>query len=80
MVRRLIDLDSLWHDVSEPADLSKSVLLYDPEGGWMSPPCKFMFKDMSGFVSAMNRKFGANYTKWIYMDDILPSKQQYEKN
>lgn len=66
----------IWHDVSEQADLSKSVLLYDPEGGWMSPPCKFMFKDMPGFVSAMNRKFGANYTKWIYMDDILPSKKE----
>lgn len=74
MVRKLIDLDALWHDVSEPANLSKPVLLYDPEDGWMSPPCRFMFNDMPGFVSAMNKKFGANYTKWIYMDDILPSK------
>ena len=38
----LVDLDAIWHDVSEEADLSKPVLLYDVEGGWMSPPSKFM--------------------------------------
>lgn len=70
----LVDLDSLWRDVSEEADLSRPVLLYDVNGGWMSPPSKFMLKDMPGFVSAMNKKYGANYTKWIYMDEILPSK------
>ena len=71
----LVDLNKLWHDVSEEADLSNSVLLYDEKGGYMSPPCKFPFKDMPGFVDAMNRKFGAHYTKWIYMNDILPSKE-----
>ena len=72
----LVDLDAIWHDVSEEADLSKPVLLYDVEGGWMSPPSKFMLKDMPGFVYAMNRKYGANYTKWVYMEDILPSKKE----
>lgn len=71
----IVDLNELWHDVSEEADLSKSVLLYDVDGGWMSPPSKFLFKDMQGFVYAMNRKYGANYTKWVYMEDILPSKK-----
>lgn len=71
----LVDLNKLWHDVSEEADLSNSVLLYDEEGGYMSPPCTFPFKDMPGFVDAMNRKFGAHYTKWIYMKDILPRKE-----
>ena len=62
--------------VSEEADLSKPVLLYDVEGGWMSPPSKFMLKDMPGFVYAMNKKYGANYTKWVYQEDILPSKKE----
>ena len=72
----LVDLDAIWHDVSEEADLSKPVLLYDVEGGWMSPPSTFMLKDMPGFVCAMNRKYGANYTKWVYQEDILPSKKE----
>lgn len=72
----LVDLDALWHDVSEEADLSKPVLLYDVDGGWMSPPSKFLLKDMPGFVDAMNRKYGANYTKWVYQEDILPSKKE----
>lgn len=66
--------NNMWHNVSEEADLSKYVLLYDEADGYMSPPCRFPFRDMPGFVSAMNRKYGANYTKWAYMEDLLPDK------
>lgn len=69
-------LDNVWHDISEEADLSKPVLLYDVDGDYMSPPSKFLLKDMPGFVSAMNRKYGANYTKWMYMEDIIPRKEK----
>lgn len=62
---------SVWHDISEEANLSEFVLLYDEKDGYMSPPSRFPFKDMLGFVDAMNRKYGANYTKWAYKDDIL---------
>ena len=72
----LVDLDLLWHDVSEEADLSKFILLYDEKGGYLSPASRWPFKNMPGFVEAMNKKYGANYTKWIYMKDILPSKEE----
>lgn len=62
---------SVWHDISEEANLSEFVLLYDEKDGYMSPPSRFPFKDMLGFVDAMNRKYGANYTKWAYKDDLL---------
>ena len=76
LLAKIENMPPAWHDVSEEADLSQSVILYDEEGGYMSPPCKFPFKDMPGFVYAMNRKFGANYTRWIYMKDILPVKEE----
>ena len=66
--------NNVWHDISEEADLSKFVLLYDEAGGYLSPPSRFPFRDMSGFISTMNNKYGANYTKWAYMEDLLPDK------
>ncbi len=62
---------SVWHDISKEANLSEFVLLYDEKDGYMSPPSRFPFKDMLGFVDAMNRKYGAHYTKWAYKDDLL---------
>ena len=62
----------IWHTLNEKADLSKSIIMYDPAGDFMSPPvrCPFSFDDF--FVSAMNKKYGANYQMWAYMDDIKP--------
>ena len=67
----------IWHKVSEEANLTRPVVLSDGDK-YMSPPCTFPFKDMSGFVKAMNKKYKADYTIWAYMDDLLntPSLQQ----
>lgn len=72
----MVDLKAIWHDISEEANLTNPVLLYDEAGNYMSPPCKFAFKDMPGFVEFMNKKYGANYTKWVYMKDIVPIKEE----
>lgn len=62
----------VWHTLEDKADLSKSIVMYDPDGNYMSPPvhCPFMFDDF--FVKTMNKKYGANYTMWAYMEDIVP--------
>lgn len=60
----------IWHKVSEEANLTRPVVLSDGDK-YMSPPCTFPFKDMSGFVKAMNKKYKADYTIWAYMDDLL---------
>lgn len=62
----------VWHGLEEKAVLSKFVLLYDPDGGYMSPPSRWPFDDFKGFVEAMNKKHGANYTMWAYLEDIVP--------
>ena len=62
----------VWHGLEEKAVLSKFVLLYDPDGGYMSPPSRWPFDDFDGFVEAMNKKYGANYTMWAYIEDIVP--------
>lgn len=64
----------VWRTFDEKPDLSKSVLLYDPVGNFMSPPltCMLSFDEM--FVSVVNKKYGANYTMWTYKDDITPMK------
>lgn len=65
----------IWHTLDEKADLSKSILMYDPNGDFMSPPvrCPFSFDDF--FVKTMNKKYGANYQMWAYMDDLTPKKK-----
>ena len=62
----------VWHSISEKADSSKFVIFYDG-GQYMSPPsrCPLSFET---FVIAMNKKYGANYTMWAYMDDIVPKE------
>lgn len=62
----------IWHTIDEKADLSKFIIMYDPHGGFMSPPvrCPFSFDDF--FVKTMNKKYGANYQMWAYMDDVRP--------
>ena len=66
----------VWHPIDEKADLSKSILMYDPEGDFMSPPvrCPLSYDDF--FVKTMNKKYGANYTMWAYMDDIKPKAKK----
>lgn len=63
-------VNEIWHKVSEEANLTRPVVLSDGDK-YMSPPCTFPFKDMSGFVRAMNKRYKANYTIWAYMDDLL---------
>ena len=62
----------VWHSISEKADSSKFVIFYDG-GQYMSPPsrCPLSFETL---VIAMNKKYGANYTMWAYMDDIVPKE------
>ena len=63
-------VNEIWHKVSEEANLTRPVVLSDGDK-YMSPPCTFPFKDMPGFVKAMNKKYKADYTIWAYMDDLL---------
>lgn len=63
-------VNEIWHKVSEEANLTRPVVLSDGDK-YMSPPSTFPFKDMSGFVNAMNKKYKADYTIWAYMDDLL---------
>lgn len=63
-------INKIWHKVSEEANLTRPVVLSDGDK-YMSPPCTFPFKDMSGFVNAMNKRYKADYTIWAYMDDLL---------
>lgn len=65
----------IWHDIQEEPDFSFFILLYDEKGGFMSPASRWPFKNMPGFVEAMNRKYGAHYNKWAYLVDILPDKE-----
>ena len=62
----------VWHTFDEKPNLSKSVLLYDPNGNYMSPPVTCMLSFNDWFVETMNKKYGANYTMWAYMEDITP--------
>lgn len=68
-------LPEVWHSIDEKADLSKSIVMYDPDGNYMSPPvrCPLSYDDF--FVKTMNKKYGANYQMWAYMDDLAPSKE-----
>lgn len=61
---------SIWRDITEPADLKRFVILWDGDQ-FMSPPSRWPFKDFEGFIQAMNKKYGANYTKWAYMDEFV---------
>lgn len=63
-------VNEIWHKVSEEANLTRPVVLSDGDK-YMSPPCTFPFKDMSGFVKAMNKRYKADYRVWAYMDDLL---------
>ena len=62
--------NNIWHDIKEKADSSEFIIFYDGKQ-YMSPPsrCPLSFET---FVDAMNRKYGATYTMWAYMSDILP--------
>ena len=65
----------IWHSIDEKADLSKSIVMYDPDGNYMSPPvrCPLSYDDF--FVKTMNKKYGANYQMWAYMEDLTPKKK-----
>lgn len=74
-------VNEIWHKVNEEANLTRPIVLSDGDK-YMSPPCTFPFKDMPGFVNAMNKKYKADYTIWAYMDDLLniTSLQQAARN
>ena len=65
----------IWHDISEEADLSKFILLYDEKDGIFRLARRYPWLDWSGYVEAMNSKYDVHYTKWVYMEDILPNKK-----
>lgn len=67
--------DSIWHSIDEKADSSKFVVLYDVEGGYMSPASRCILGFDSMFINAMNKEYGANYTMWAYKDDLAPKKE-----
>lgn len=64
--------ESVWHSIDEKADGTKYVVLYDVEGGYMSPASRCAFGFDSMFIKAMNKKYGANYTMWAYKEDLAP--------
>ena len=72
LLEKIEKMPDVWKPVIEKADSSKYVVLYDPDGGYMSPPCRGLLGFDSMFIDAMNKKYGANYTMWAYMDDLKP--------
>lgn len=75
LLAKIEAMPSVWHSIDEKADSSKFVVLYDVDGGYMSPPSRCMLGFDSMFVNAMNKKYGANYTMWAYKDDLAPTKE-----
>ena len=75
LMSKIEAMPKVWHSIGEKADSSKFVVLYDIDGGYMSPPSKCMLGFDSMFINAMNKKYGANYTMWAYKDDLTPTKE-----
>lgn len=75
LMAKIEAMPKVWHSVDEKADGSKFVVLYDINGGYMSPPSRCMLGFDSMFINAMNKKHGANYTMWAYKDDLAPNKE-----
>lgn len=75
LMAKIEAMPKVWHDINEKADGNKFVVLYDVDGGYMSPPCRCMLGFDSMFINAMNKKHGANYTMWAYKDDLAPIKE-----
>ena len=76
LISKIEAMPKVWHSIDEKADSSKFVILYDANGGYMSPPSRCMNGFDSMFINAMNKKYGANYTMWAYQDDLAPIKQE----
>lgn len=76
LMSKIEAMPKVWHSIDEKADSSKFVVLYDVNGGYMSPPSRCMFGFDSMFINAMNKKHGANYTMWAYKDDLVPNKEE----
>ena len=75
LLAKIEAMPKVWHSIDEKADSNKSVVLYDVDGGYMSPPSRCMLGFDSMFINAMNKKYGANYTMWAYKDDLAPNKE-----
>lgn len=75
LLAKIEAMPKVWHSVEEKADSSKPVVLYDVDGGYMSPPSRCLLGFDSRFIDAMNKKYGANYTMWAYKDDLAPTKE-----
>ena len=76
LMAKIEAMPKVWHSIDERADSSKFVVLYDVNGGYMSPPSRCMLGFDSMFINAMNKKHGANYTMWAYKDDLAPNKKE----
>ena len=77
LMAKIEAMPKVWHSIDEKADSSKCVVLYDVNGGYMSPPSRCMLGFDSWFINAMNKKYGANYTMWAYKDDLAPNKEDW---
>jgi len=76
LMAKIEAMPKVWHSIDEKADSSKYVVLYDVDGGYMSPPSRCILGFDSMFINAMNKKHGANYTMWAYKDDLAPNKKE----
>ena len=76
LMSKIEAMPKVWHSIDEKADSSKFVVLYDINGGYMSPPSRCMLGFDLWFINAMNKKYGANYTMWAYKDDLAPIKKE----
>jgi len=76
LMSKIEAMPKVWHSIDEKADSSKFIVLYDVDGGYMSPPSRCMLGFDSWFINAMNKKYGANYTMWAYKDDLAPNKEK----
>ena len=75
LMSKIEAMPKVWHSIDEKADSGKFVVLYDINGGYMSPPYRCLLGFDSMFINAINKKHGANYTMWAYKDDLVPTKE-----
>ena len=68
----------VWNNINEAADLRRFVVLADTKGGFMSPPVRWPFSYSEEFIKTMNKKYGANYDVWAYMDELCPMLKKKE--
>jgi hypothetical protein len=79
LLAKIEKMPPVWHDVSEKAEHSRDVVLYDEEYKCMSAPVSVFTGDMPSFVECMNKALYRKFSKWAYLTDLLPEETNKER-